>query len=216
MKKLMILLMVICMLAPIGARAEETAPEVIMHEDWDHNDRTRPEQIFSEVFRATVAFRPTNVSAKANRNSITVTADCNTAVRTVLIEYDTDRTFWYLDYAYFRNVKYKAPVLVTRKSQQKYNWNTRKYSSSTDLSFTQGRKVLRHKYIYHGSDQWGMLDVDNKAVNGVRKLVSFRKSFQIQNIPDCRSGYYVRVTYIYTSAVNGKGIRSISTTVKVR
>ena len=217
MKRIMILLLAVIMaLTPLTAHAEDTAPEVIMHEDWDWQNRTRPTQGFSEIFRATVAFKPTNVTAKANRNSITVTADCNTAVRSVLIEYTTDDMFWWRETRCFRNVKYVAPVLVTRKSQQKYNWHTGKYSSSTDLSFTQGRKVLSHKYVYHGSDQWGMLDVTTKSVNSVRGLVSFRKQFQLQNIPDCRSGYYVRVTYLYTSAVNGKGIRSISTTVKVR
>ena len=217
MRKLLAAIMVAVMaLTPIGAHAEDTAPEVIMHEDWEHTDNTRPEQLFSETFRATVAFKPTNVTAKANRNSITVTADCNTAVRSVLIEYTTDDRFWWRETRCFRNVKYVDPVLVACKSQQKYNWHTGKYSSSTDLSFTQGRRVLSHKYVYHGSDQWGMLDVTTKSVNSVRWLVSFRKQFQLQNIPDCRSGYYVRVTYRYTSAVNGKGIRSISTTVKVR
>ena len=211
-----LLLAVILALTPLTARAEDTAPEVIMHEDWDWQNRTRPTQGFSEIFRATVAFKPTNVTAKANRNSITVTTGCNTAVRSVLIEYTTDDMFWWRETRCFRNVKYVAPVLVTRKSQQKYNWHTGKYSSSTDLSFTQGRRVLSHKYVYHGADQWGMLDVTTKSVNSVRGLVSFRKQFQLQNIPDCRSGYYVRVTYLYTSAVNGKGIRSISTTVKVR
>ena len=81
MRKLLAAIMVAVMaLAPLTARAEDTAPEVIMHEDWEHTDNTRPEQLFSETFRATVAFKPTNVTAKANRNSITVTADCNTAV----------------------------------------------------------------------------------------------------------------------------------------
>lgn len=217
MKRIMILLLAVIMAAvPLIAHAEDTAPEVIMHEDWEHIDNTRPEQIFSEVFRATVAFKPTNVTAKANRNSITVTADCNTAVRAILIDYDTDKTFWYRETACFRNVKYVAPVAVRRASQQRYNFNRNCYTSSTDLKYTQGRKTLYHKYVYHGSDQWGMLDVTTKSVNSVRGLVSFRKQFQLRNIPDCRSGYYVRVTYLYTSAINGRNIRSISTTVKVR
>ena len=199
------------------ASSDDVSIEIINGGDWECIDNTRPEQEFSYTFRSTVPFKPRNVTAKANRNSITVEADCNTAVRNIIVEYAYDATdFWRGDSKQFRNTKYKKPVIVTKKSTQKYNWKTGKYSSSTDLKFTQGSNVLYSKSIYHPRDKNGHIEANQQLVNLVRNKVSFRRKFQIQNIWDCKDTYYVRVIYIYTSALNGKNIRAVSRIVRVR
>ena len=199
------------------ASSDDVSIEIINGGDWECIDNTRPEQEFSDIFRSTVPFKPRNVTAKANRNSITVEADCNTAVRHIIVEYAYDPTdFWRCESKQFRNTAYKKPVVVTRKSAQKFNWKTRKYSSSTDLKFTQGKSVLYSRSIYHPRDKNGCIEANQQLVNLVRKKISFRRKFQIQNIWDCNGTYYVRVIYIYTSALNGKNIRAVSRIVRVR
>lgn len=222
MKKLTALLFAVIMATtPIAAHADDVATrseEIISmnHEDWTLENRTRPEQLCSDIFRATVSFKPTRVVAKANRNSITVTADLNTAVRVIIIEYSYDDRFWWSEQRIYRNVKYKGPVLVTNAYQQKYNYDRKRYSSSSLLRFTQGKTLLWKKQIYHPNDQWGYLEATQPRVDAVRNKIKFRKSFQIPNVWDCRDEYYVRITYIYTSATNGRNLRSDSTTVRVR
>ena len=199
------------------ASSDDVSIEIINGGDWEHIDNTRPEQEFSYTFRSTVPFKPRNVTAKANRNSITVEADCNTAVRNIIVEYAYDATdFWRGDSKLFRNTKYKKPVIVTKKSTQKYNWKTGKYSSGTDLIFTQGSNVLYSRSIYHPKDKNGHIEANQQLVNLVRNKISFRRKFQIKNIWDCKNTYYVRVIYIYTSALNGKNIRAVSRIVRVR
>ena len=220
MKRIIAIMMavVLCM-APISARAADDRPsdEVMWHEDWTWDNLSTSAPGFNEVFKATVAFKPTNVSAVAGKNNIHVYADCNTAVRTVFIEWSTDKRFWYSEgEQFYRNVNYKAPVLVTRKSQQKY-WSDGHYSSSNILTYTQGRKTLWSKKIYHPRDQWGYQEPTQATVDAVRRKISFRKSFLIRNVEESRCGcYYVRITYYYTSVTCGVGIKSKSVTVKVR
>lgn len=204
--------------ASLNPNSKDISREIISlnHDDSIFENRTRPEQEFSEVFKATVHFTPTNVVAKANRNSITVTADLNTSVRVVIIEYAYDNDFLGSDIKRYRNVEYKGPVLMTNKSQQKYNWGRKKYSSGCHLTFSQGKNVLYDKSVYHPNDKSGYIEANQYTVNSVRNKIKFRKNFQIQNVWDCRDGYYIRITYVYTSAVDGKNLTSDSVVVKVR
>lgn len=204
--------------ASLNPNSKDISEEIVSlnHNDWIIENLTRPEQEFSDVFKATVPFKPTNVVAKANRNSITVTADLNTAVRVVIIDYSYDREFWWSDRKVYRNVKYKGPVLVTNKAQQKYDWKNNKYSSSGRLTYSQGKTVLYDRKIYHPRDKYGYLEANQHSVNSVRNKIKFRKNFQIQNVWDCRDGYYVKVTYVYTSAIHGKNLTSESVIVRVR
>ena len=216
MKKMIALLLMLAMvMAPISAKAADTRISDEIAEDWTWDNLSTSAPGFNEVFKATVAFWPTNVTARANYNTITVMAECNTAARVVLIEWSHDKKFWYGEQRWYRNVRYKEPVMVTRKSQQKY-WSDGHYSSGTTLAFTQGKRKLCDWKTYHPKDQWGYLEANQDTVNTARREVSFRKSFLIQNVPDCKSGYYVRVTYYYTSTTGCGNIRSKSTIVKVR
>ena len=214
---ILILLMALISVMPhITTRAADTRMSPEIAEDWTWDNLTRPTQEFSEVFKATVAFRPTNVSARANKKTITVTADCNTAVRVILVEWSTDKRFWYGEQKWYRNVKYNQPVMVTRKSQEKYWPADGHYSSSTTLTYTQGKKTLYSRKTYHPRDQWGYLEATQATVDAARNKISFRKSFLIPNVPDCRSGYYVRITYLYTSTTGCGNARSQKVVVKAR
>ena len=215
---LMLLMALVMAMTPIGARAADTkvSEEVILHDDWTWDNLSTSEPGFNEVFKATVAFMPTNVTARANQKTITVMAECNTAVRVILIEWSHDKKFWTGEQRWYRNVRYKEPVMVTRRSQQKY-WPDRKcYTSSTFLTYTQGKRTLCSWKTYHPNDQWGYLEANQDTVNTARQEVSFRKQFLIQNVPDCRTGYYVRLTYYYTSVTGCGTVRSKKTVVKVR
>lgn len=74
---------------------------------------------------------------------------------------------------------------------------------------------MHEEKIYHPRDANGYKEPTQKLVNGVRKRVSFRKQFNLPNIWDCRDGYYIRITYVYTG-INKKDVRSIPVTVKVK
>lgn len=218
-KKLICLLLAIVMMCtPMSALAADTRPsdEVMAHEDWDWINTTRPTQEFSEIFRATVCFKPTNVSAVAGKNNIHITADFNTSARMALIEWSYHGQFRdEEDSKFYRNVKYTQPVLVTRKSQQKYNYDKKCYSSSNDLSYTQGKKVLWHKPMYHPKDQWAYQEPTQDTVNAVRKKITFRKTFLMPNAYEAKGGY-VRITYLYTSLTTGKTVRSKSVVVRIK
>lgn len=207
MKRALLLVAVLTMIVPMAARAadKEISNEVLV--DFSSENRTRPTQDISDVFRATMAFKPMNVVARQNRNSITVTADVNSAVRVVVIEASNCKSFENSKIRYCRNFFYKAPVLVTRKAQIKSG------ASSASLRITQAGEKLYSRSVYHPNDENGFIDATQAVVDAVRKKISFRRPFQI---PNCRSRY-VRMTYIYTSAIDGKrNVRSESVVVRTR
>ena len=227
MKKLTCILIAIvvafgCQTKVMAESYTDISTEIISrnHEDWRVKNYSTSAPGFNEVFESTVFFTPTKVSAMANVNTITVNAEMSTAVRHVFIDYSQDKRFWDFKTAQYRNVKYTKPVIVKKHDIQLFRPNTKTYSSSSEIGFYQGNKKLWGDKVYHPKDQWGMMEITQRRVDKTKDIMRknktmFMKSFKIFNVPDCKDGYYVRITYIYTN-LRGNISHSDSVIVKVK
>ena len=217
---MMMMVMIMTMLKPMDVLAADntTSAEIPYWGDSEYKNLTRPTQEWSDLFKATILFDPKNITAKANNSSITVNTLCNTSVYLVHLEWSTDKEFRYGEDKYYRNKDYKAPVLVQIKSQTKVNYKKYTYSSKSEMIITQRKTQLYKKTIFHPNDDSAVLYANQKVVDNIRKRkdFSFKKSFQIPRVYDCKDGYFVRITYLYISAIDGKRYCSRPVVVRVK
>lgn len=196
MKKMILLMLMLMMLAPIGARAAEKRdwwPTQIDEND-EYNDFRKdgewPDDVVSnETVKDVITFRPMIAGVQKMNSSVKVIADITTASRVVVIQYTVDGKRWYQKS--YRNVRYNVPVVCTRK------WQCVLHKDDTGSSwcarqFKQGKQPLDFKKVFHPRDYMAQLYFDDyiidrtirpKVVNPVILSIPARaKKFKIRYV----------------------------------
>ncbi len=197
-KKLILSVMIMCMMAPIGARAEEGRswwPDQIDESNEIHDIKVigwwPNNSLCKETAINTILFRPKVTSAKAYSKSTKVTADVTTAARVIIIKYSADGKHW--EIMSCRNAGYKGPVICIRKWQGKLHAKEDSYSSWCARQFKQGKVTLDYKKVAHTKGQGAQLYFDDRLIDGIRRKVSCVRTL---NIP--ARAKVIKIRYAYT------------------
>ncbi len=213
MKKTILLLMMLCTLAPLTAHAQyrDWWAEQVDENDYYYNFETIgkwPSDVTSkETVRETVTFRPRVLSVTPYSKTTKITADITTAARVVIVRYTTDGKHW--QQKSFRNTSYVGPVVALRKWQSKLHSKEDYYSSWCARQFTQAGKTLDYKKVAHTRGQMAQLYFDDVLIDSVRRKV---KCVKVLNIPV--RAKQISVRYVY-SGFHGNSYSEWKT-VKVR
>ena len=213
MKKLFMLLMVLCMMAPIGARAEGRnwwpvqIDESDQYYDFKKIGQWPADVITNETAIYTILFRPRVAAVQPLNNSVKVLIDATTAARSIVVQYSVDGKTWTT--RNYRNIGYKGPVTCIRKWQIKLHAKENYHSSWCARQFKQGGATLDYKKTASLRSQMAQLYFDDHLIDGIRKKVAFPV---LLNIP--ARAKLVRIRYAYTGLK--KNLYSEWLTVKVR
>lgn len=212
MKRLIALILMLAMLAPIGAKAQDRNwwTEQICEDD-EENSFTQSgawpgDVVTHETIRDVIVFRPKVVAAQKLSKSVKVLVDATTASRSIVVKYTVDGKTW--TQRSYRNIGYKAPVICTRKWQCVLHKNDTG-SSWCVRQFKQGNTSVDYKKVWHPRDYMAQLYFDDYLIDGIRKKVPCAVML---NIPACAKT--IRIRYVYTGFK--KTLYSEWMTVKVR
>lgn len=196
MKKTLMLLMMLCLLASIGARAEERNwwPVQIDESDEYHDLQKIGEWpgdvLTNEIAVDTILFRPKVAAVQPLNRSVKVLVDATTAARNIMVKYTVDGRTW--EQRSYRNVGYKGPVTCTRKWQVKLHKDGH-YSSWCARQFKQGMVTLDYKKTASLRSPMAQLYFDDQLIDGIRRKVP---QPVIINIPAKAKRFKIR--YVYT------------------
>lgn len=213
MKRLLMLLMVLCMIAPLSAHAQQRDwwPEQIDESDEYHNvdvvGKWPGDVITNEIAIDTITFRPVVISAKLYPKSTKIKVDATTAARVIVVQYTLDGQHW--KQQSFRNASYKGPVRCIRKWQGKLYAKEDRYSSWCARQFKQAGVTIDYKKTACLRSQMAQLYFDDQLIDGIRKKVAFPV---LLNIP--ARAKLIKIRYVYTGLK--KNVYSEWLTVKVR
>ena len=213
MKRIMILLlfMMLCMLAPIVARAEEkTSTELV---DYD-SDGTIVSGDKSEhtIEWWPVAYKPAEIYIAKQTHAIGVYADVTTAAKNVIVQYSRDKEFKSgVTTKTFRNVSYKGPVLAFLATDGGLLGNLWHFTDTVIIK--QDGKTLHSRRKHIG--EWGRLRITQADVNASRKQVRSLIRMYIPGISN-PTGLYVRVRSVYAGQYRRVIYSGWSRTVRVR
>lgn len=213
MKKLLMLLMVLCMMAPIGARAETRdwwpiqIDESDQYYDFQKIGQWPADVITNETAIYTILFRPKVAAVQPLNNSVKVLIDATTAARSIVVQYSADGQTWTT--RSYRNIGYRGSITCIRKWQIKLHAREDYYSSWCARQFKQGGATLDYKKTASLRSPMAQLYFDDQLVDGIRKKVGFPV---LLNIP--ARAKLVKIRYVYTG--QKKDLFSYWLTVKVR
>lgn len=212
MKKTLMLLMMLCLLVPIGAMAQTRNwwPDQIDESDEYHDLQKIGEWpgdvLTNEIAVDTILFRPKVLGVQPLNRSVKVLVDATTAARNIMVMYSVDGKTW--TPRSYRNVGYKGQVTCTRKWQIKLHKDGH-YSSWCARQFKQGAVTLDYKKTASLRSPMAQLYFDDVLIDGIRKKVGFPV---LLNIP--ARAKLVKIRYVYTG--QKKDLFSYWLTVKVR
>ena len=197
-KTIAVFMIIMTMLAPIGARAAERRdwwPDQVDGNDYYHNlDQIGkwPNDVTSiETMIETVTFRPRVLSAVPYSRTTKITADITTAARLVIVKYTADGKRW--EQRSFRNTGYKGPVTAHRKWQLKLHAKTDRYTSWCARQFKQAGVTIDYKKTAMLNGPMAQLYFDDHLIDGIRSMV---KCIKVLNIPV--RAKQIQIRYVYT------------------
>ena len=213
MKKTLMLLMMLCLLAPIGARAQTRNwwTEQIDEDDEYYAEQTVGEWpgtvVTNEIAKDVITFRPMIAGVQKMNSSVKVLADITTASRNVVVQYTVDGKRWYQ--RSYRNYRYSGPVVCTRKWQLVLHKDDTN-SSWCSRQFKQGNQQIVFKKTFRPDDYMAQLYFDDYLIDhSIRPKVV---NPVILSIPARAKRFKIR--YAYTGLK--KNLYSEWLTVKVR
>ena len=192
LRKLILMAMIMCMLAPIGARADEKMSIELVDFDSDgtivSSDGTE-----HTIEWWPVAYKPSEIYIAKQSRAVSIYADVTTAARNVVVQYSRDKEFKSgVTTKTFRNVSYRGPVLAFLATDGGLLGNLWHFTDTVIIK--QDGKTLHSRRKHIG--EWGRLRITQADVNASRKQVRSLIRMYIPGISN-PTGLYVRVRSVY-------------------
>ena len=210
-KTLLILTLILTMLTPIGARAEEKMSTELVDADSDgtivSGDGTE-----HAIEWWPVAYKPSEIYIAKQAKAIAVYADVTTAAKNVIVQYSRDKEFKTgVTTKTFRNVSYIGPVLAFLATDGSLLGNLWHFNDTVIIK--QEHKTLHSRRKRIG--EWDRLRITQADINASRKQVRSLIRMYIPGISN-PTGMYVRVRSVYAGQYRRVIYSGWSRTVRVR
>lgn len=210
-KTLLILTLILTMLAPIGARAEEKMSIELVEFDSDGTIVSSDGTEYTIEWWP-VAYKPAEIYIAKQAKAIAVYADVTTAAKNIVVQYSRDKTFKTgVTTKTFRNVSYQGPVLAFLATDGGLLGNLWHFTDTVIIK--QDGKTLHSRRKHIG--EWGRLRITQADVNASRKQVRSLIRMYIPGISN-PTGMYVRVRSVYAGQYRRVIYSGWSRVVKVR
>lgn len=210
-KAILIFTLVMTMLSPIGARAEEKMSIELVEYDSD-GTIVSGDKSEHTIEWWPVAYKPTEIYIQRQTHGIAIYADVTTAARNIVVQYSRDKEFKTgVTTRTYRNVSYQGQVLAFLATDGSLLGNL--WSFCDTVIIKQEHKTLHSRRKRIG--EWSRLAITQNDVNASRKKVRSLIRMYIPNISN-PTGLYVRVRNVYTGNQYRTVYSGWSRTVRVR
>lgn len=210
-KAILIFTLVMTMLSPIGARAEEKMSIELVEYDSD-GTIVSGDKSEHTIEWWPVAYKPTEIYIQRQTHGIAIYADVTTAARNIVVQYSRDKEFKTgVTTRTYRNVSYQGQVLAFLATDGSLLGNLWHFNDTVIIK--QGDKTLHSRRKRIG--EWDRLRVTQADVNASRKKVRSLIRMYIPNISN-PAGLYVRVRSVYAGNYHRVLYSGWSRTVRVR
>ena len=210
-KTLLILSLILTMLAPIGARAEEKMSIELVEYDSD-GTIVSGDKSEHTIEWWPVAYKPTEIYIQRQTHGIAIYADVTTAARNIVVQYSRDPKFEKgVQPKTFRNVNYRGPVLAFLATDGSLLGNLWHFNDTVIIKQEDKTLHSRRKRI----GEWDRLRITQADVNASRKKARSLIRMYIPNISN-PAGMYVRVRSVYAGNYHRVLYSGWSRTVRVR